>query len=76
MDGKQNAQNAESLDTIQRGLFVLCLDQGHPNPGSEHLKITLTGGGSAVETANRWFDKLQLVVSANGEVRLAMYCMV
>ena len=22
-----------------------------------------------METANRWFDKLQLVVSANGEVR-------
>lgn len=69
----QDPQNAQSVQTIQRALFVVCLDQSVPlhkdtlkdhNEGSHQL---IHGGGSKSNSANRWFDKtLQLIVNENG----------
>lgn len=66
------------MQTIERSLFIVCLDQAvtlapHDaqtkfNVGSHQL---IHGGGAAQNSANRWFDKtLQLVVNENGLIGL------
>lgn len=70
--------NASAVQTIERALFVLCLDgavslapddaQTRYNVGSHQL---IHGGGTAQNSANRWFDKtLQLIVNENGLIGL------
>ncbi|KAL5011511.1 hypothetical protein ScPMuIL_010062 [Solemya velum] len=65
--------NKASMDTIQRSIFVLCLDQPvgtHEEYAEERsiaAKAMLHGGGSDLNSGNRWFDKtLQFIVGANG----------
>lgn len=66
--------NAQSVKTIQQGLFVVCLDAPVPVPCDDTLQIhnvgshqLIHGGGSAQNSANRWYDKtLQLIVNQNG----------
>lgn len=54
--------NKKAFDVIHRGIFVLCLDRLFPldNPDTR-LTVTanqmLHGGGSDLNTCNRWFDK-------------------
>jgi len=73
--------NTESLHQIEDCLFVMCLDSlvgnssepEHPNDTQMHIddvqaaNIILTGGGTKLFTANRWFDKfLQIIVGRSG----------
>ena len=62
--------NKRSLVDIQRSIFVLCLDQpclsdGRSGQLTDQSEISSRlmgqvnhGGGSAVNTGNRWFDKI------------------
>lgn len=69
--------NTESLRLIEDCLFVLCLDSlVKPSKLAsrtdnlsdlEAANVILTGAGSNLYTANRWFDKfLQIIVGRNG----------
>ena len=54
--------NGESLDSIERALFCLCLDDIQPQTTLEACNQLLRGNGG-----NRWFDKsLSLVVMEDG----------
>ncbi|XP_052790483.1 carnitine O-acetyltransferase-like [Mya arenaria] len=59
-----------SLESIQRSIVVICLDQ--PNPSTPDPRTTsghqmLHGAGSQLHTGNRWFDKtIQFVVGQDG----------
>jgi carnitine O-acetyltransferase len=44
--------NAEALDTIERALFCLCLDDSRPGSALEACDLLLHGN-----SGNRWFDK-------------------
>lgn len=69
-----DCNNAKVIQIIQRGLFVVCLDQPVAIDTQDILKTHNTGshqlihgGGSLQNAANRWYDKtLQLVVNRNG----------
>lgn len=61
--------NRETLETIQRSAFVVCLDDGTPRNVDELFNLTLMGDAECC--ANRWFDKpLQFIVYRNGEAGL------
>lgn len=60
--------NKASLDAINRAILVLCLDDATPKTHTDVVELTVHGGGSAVSSANRWFDKMQLIIAANGKV--------
>ena len=53
--------NKASLENIQRSIFVLCLDEHLPSDMSDErsvaARLMLHGGGSKLNTGNRWFDK-------------------
>lgn len=54
--------NGASLDTIERALFCLCLDDAQPKTTLQACDQLLKGNGG-----NRWFDKsVSLVVMENG----------
>lgn len=69
-------QNLDSLRQIEDCLFVMCLDslvddqkgsRTDENKLEQSASIILTGGGSDLYTANRWFDKfLQIIVGRDG----------
>ncbi|KAH8352322.1 hypothetical protein KR084_003436, partial [Drosophila pseudotakahashii] len=68
--------NADSVETIEQSLFLVCLDQCVPVPkGKERIVQAhqlLHGGGLRQNSANRWMDKtIQLIVNPNG---LAGFC--
>lgn len=75
---RSDETNAKSVDKIQRGIFVLCLDQGsalvEANAADRLTQAglsTIHGRGSTVNSGNRWFDKtIQFVVSEDGLVGL------
>lgn len=59
-----------SLESIQRSIIVLCLDQSN-NTMSDPYTISghqmLHGRGSGYHSGNRWFDKtIQFIVGADG----------
>lgn len=62
--------NKYSLEDIQRSILVLCLDEPLPtveDKVSTYGGTMLHGGGSKVNSANRWHDKtLQFIVGADG----------
>lgn len=63
--------NKASIQNIKRSIFVLCLDELLPADMSDErsvaAKMMLHGGGSQLNTGNRWFDKtIQFVVGRNG----------
>ncbi|VDI19315.1 carnitine O-acetyltransferase [Mytilus galloprovincialis] len=63
--------NQASIQNIKRSIFVLCLDELLPGDMSDErsvaAKMMLHGGGSQLNTGNRWFDKtIQFVVGRNG----------
>ncbi|GAB1597880.1 carnitine O-acetyltransferase-like [Argonauta hians] len=69
----KDKKNQASFNMIQSSLFVLCLDKSIPLPNnkSRYLSVTsgnmLHGGGSALNSGNRWFDKtMQIIIGHNG----------
>lgn len=57
-------QNCESLDLIERSLFLVCLDgppcaieKSAPNRMTAAALKMVHGGGAKSNSANRWFDK-------------------
>ena len=71
-------KNATNLGMIDSAMFVLCLD--HTRPGSVEVMAANALHGSYALSAdgttqrgtctNRWFDKLQLIVCANGRAAI------
>ncbi|GAA6002053.1 choline/carnitine O-acyltransferase [Rhodotorula paludigena] len=64
--------NAMCLDVIDKALFVVCLDDTSPENASEMCNNMLCGtyklekGVQVGTCTNRWYDKLQIIVAANG----------
>lgn len=64
--------NRQSVQEIIESLFVVCLDQPVKiiNPDDDYNVAShqlIHGGGSKLNSGNRWFDKtLQIVVNRNG----------
>ncbi|EDW88244.1 uncharacterized protein LOC6527440 [Drosophila yakuba] len=68
--------NADTVETIEQSLFVVCLDKCVPTLKGEERVVQahqlLHGGGVRQNSANRWMDKtIQLIVNPNG---LAGFC--
>ncbi|XP_072164689.1 choline O-acetyltransferase-like [Diadema setosum] len=74
----EDSTNRDSLDMIERCIFVLCLDSPMDYPPAEVGKPIdaddeplahhmLHGGGSSENTGNRWFDKtMQFIIGTDG----------
>lgn len=68
-----NANNNEILSIIDSGLFVICLDDIVLNDLSDLSKNMLCGlsildkGVQVGTCTNRWYDKLQIIVTQNGK---------
>lgn len=68
--------NKQSIKTIQRSIFMVCLDEAVPAVTEENWVTdmalrALHGGGSHNNSANRWFDKtLQFIICPDGGVGL------
>lgn len=64
--------NASTLRTVDSALFVLCLDDDKPDTGDDiartmlHGQYRLRDGVQCGSMTNRWYDKLQVIVCANG----------
>ncbi|KAF1746694.1 hypothetical protein GCK72_023151 [Caenorhabditis remanei] len=69
---KRDNNNVQSLEAIEKALFVVCLDKASDPPvgyteKDEQSRQALHGGGSKVNSSNRWFDKtIQFVIGTNG----------
>ncbi|KAJ8099421.1 Choline/Carnitine o-acyltransferase-domain-containing protein [Lipomyces tetrasporus] len=69
---KANNNNHECLQIIDSALFILCLDYSAPQTASE-LAMNMLCGTNVIEKGvqvgtctNRWYDKLQIIVTKNG----------
>ncbi|XP_030062701.1 carnitine O-acetyltransferase [Microcaecilia unicolor] len=68
--------NKESVKTIQKSIFTVCLDAPMPRVSDELYRSRvaaqmLHGGGSRWNTGNRWFDKtLQFIIAEDGSCGL------
>ncbi|XP_041428397.1 carnitine O-acetyltransferase isoform X2 [Xenopus laevis] len=68
--------NKESVRTIQKSIFTVCLDAPIPRVSDDLYKSRvaaqmLHGGGSRWNSGNRWFDKtLQFIVAEDGSCGL------
>ena len=64
--------NRESLQIVDSALFVVCLDDTEPVGAAKVAANVLSGSyrlEDGVQTGtctNRWYDKLQIIVSKNG----------
>lgn len=73
---KYDKINKESVRTIQRAMFVVCLDKAVPGGDTLNRKThvalqTIHGGGPSSNSGNRWYDKtIQFIVGADGVVGL------
>ncbi|KAF8577064.1 acyltransferase ChoActase/COT/CPT [Ramaria rubella] len=69
---RQDRHNAGCLRIVDTALFVVCLDDAAPDNPAELCSSFLCGtyclsGGVQIGTCtNRWYDKLQIIVCANG----------
>ncbi|XP_077291929.1 carnitine O-Acetyl-Transferase [Arctopsyche grandis] len=70
----QDPSNRAHFQTIKESLFVMCLDAaaGKKQMSREEKQVTgaghtIHGGGSKLNSGNRWFDKtIQLIVGEDG----------
>ncbi|BGP44013.1 carnitine O-acetyltransferase yat1 [Rhodotorula kratochvilovae] len=68
----KNEGNAMCLDVLDKALFVVALDDTSPETKSEMCNNMLCGtyklekGVQVGTCTNRWYDKLQIIVAANG----------
>ncbi|KAK9351218.1 hypothetical protein V1523DRAFT_417399 [Lipomyces doorenjongii] len=69
---KPRNNNYECLQIIDSALFILCLDYSAPQTASE-LAMNMLCGTNVIEKGvqvgtctNRWYDKLQIIVTKNG----------
>ncbi|KAG8228401.1 hypothetical protein J437_LFUL003874, partial [Ladona fulva] len=58
----KDPQNRDSLKTIEKSLFLICIDGPNPDLGNVNFQTeaaltTVHGNGSQGNTGNRWFDK-------------------
>eukprot|EP01117_Protostelium_nocturnum_P012641 TRINITY_DN4651_c0_g1_i1.p1 TRINITY_DN4651_c0_g1~~TRINITY_DN4651_c0_g1_i1.p1 ORF type:complete len:744 (-),score=195.84 TRINITY_DN4651_c0_g1_i1:63-2294(-) len=56
-----DSSNEKVLEVIQSALVIVCLDDSTPQTAEETSRVMLHGPGT-----NRWFDKHNLIVCANG----------
>lgn len=69
---KKDGHNEACLEVMDSALFVVCLDDASPKDLSELCSNFLCGtyeldGGIQIGTCtNRWYDKLQIIVCADG----------
>ncbi|XP_014666194.1 PREDICTED: carnitine O-acetyltransferase-like [Priapulus caudatus] len=72
----KDAQNRTSLHSIHRAIVLLCLDRPIPDAVGEERSAMigeemLYGGGSSLNSGNRWFDKtIQVIVGQHGNCGL------
>ncbi|GAA5869850.1 hypothetical protein JCM16303_001818 [Sporobolomyces ruberrimus] len=68
----KNLGNAMCLEVLDKALFVVCLDDSNPETASELCSNMLCGtykldkGVQVGTCTNRYYDKLQIIVAANG----------
>lgn len=67
----KDKENSISLDKIKHSICLICLDNKLPQDMSDERSVAarqmLHGGGSRLNSGNRWFDKtLQFVVGRDG----------
>lgn len=73
---KYDSMNKASVQSIQKSIFMLCLDKAIPEAGTlnrqTHVGLqTIHGGGSHQNAGNRWYDKpVQFIVGEDGVVGL------
>eukprot|EP00924_Labyrinthula_sp_SR-Ha-C_P000038 maker-scaffold_60-snap-gene-0.48-mRNA-1 protein AED:0.06 eAED:0.06 QI:61/1/0.66/1/1/1/3/0/636 len=63
-------RNKSALELIDSALFILVLDSCKPETGAEVSKNMLCGGTKFVNHQVRWYDKMQVIVTANGKAAL------
>eukprot|EP00058_Branchiostoma_floridae_P008199 XP_002593687.1 hypothetical protein BRAFLDRAFT_107668 [Branchiostoma floridae] len=69
---KKDKHNKMSLEAINKSMFMLCLDQETDRGADRWTSMghqLMHGGGSQLNSGNRWFDKtLQFIVGTDGAV--------
>ena len=69
---EEGSVNAECLRTVDSALFILCLDSTEPSTAPDLCGTMLCGSSEVVRgvqigtCTNRWYDKMQIIVCANG----------
>ncbi|CAG8669341.1 11434_t:CDS:2, partial [Racocetra persica] len=69
---EKSSENTDFLKVLDSALFVVCLDEVSPKTGDELATNMLCGtyeiqeGVQVGTCANRWYDKLQIIVCENG----------
>ncbi|UZJ56481.1 hypothetical protein CBS101457_005801 [Exobasidium rhododendri] len=69
---KSNEYNGKCLEVIDSALFVVCMDDAEPEDAAQLANNMLCGtyqlhdGIQKGTCTNRWYDKLQIIVCANG----------
>ncbi|EPY33603.1 carnitine/choline acetyltransferase [Angomonas deanei] len=65
--GEENAKNKEMLEKFHTAVLIVCLDSGK---WSDHASLAESAAlhGSKEELENRWYDKHQMIVSADGQL--------
>lgn len=67
--------NSKAIETIENGLFLLCLDDdiiGNEDVLTKTGLNSLHGLGTSMNGSNRWYDKaLQFIIAKSGEVAIS-----
>ncbi|SPO23364.1 related to carnitine acetyl transferase FacC [Ustilago trichophora] len=69
---REDSHNRKCLEVVDTALFVVCMDDSEPADAAELSNNMLCGtyklqrGIQTGTCTNRWYDKLQIIVCANG----------